>query len=581
MHLLPENPVSDQAQELPAPIAALLAKRGCQTPEEIRKFLSWDLADLESALVSPNEMKGLDQAVELLSKARWSGETVVVHGDYDVDGMTGTAILYLGLQRAGFQVGWTLPRRDGEGYGLTDASLSRCERGEGIEGDITLKDRCAKWVLSVDTGITAGPEIERARERGLGVIVTDHHLPGEGTFPTAAAAVINPQQEGCPYPNKGISGAGVAWKLIQALYTRLGTPEGANPYRLLQLVAIATIADMVPLTAENRALVRLGLKEWTERPLPGLRALFQTAGFQAGTSPRLGDVSFKIAPRLNSAGRMRRGEVAIRLLTSTSAEHARSLAGQIDALNRERQALDQRITREAHEIAVQEEAEGGKVPSGHVLAGETWHEGVSGIVASRVAEVRNVPTVILAPDPARPGELRGSARSGGRVDLHHILLGCSGFLVRWGGHCHAAGLSIRREKVEEFRIAFLEAVREAMKSQMTLPGLTPDLEIPLAQVDAALLKGLEKMEPFGQGNPIPLFECRDAELLWISRVGEGGRHLKARLAQGASVFEAIGFSQGERALEYQVGARVRATFVPGWNEFRGVRQVQLQIKEIE
>ncbi len=562
---------------LPSPIASLLEKRGCHGADEIRRFLSWERNDLEASLLPPDGMLGLSQAAELLCRARWNGETVVIHGDYDVDGMAGTSILYLGLQRAGFQVGWTLPRRDGEGYGLTDASLARCQAGGGVEGDLTLRDPRAKWVLSVDTGITGGPEIERATANGLGVIVTDHHIPSEDTYPTKAAAVVNPQQEGCGYANKGLCGAGVAWKLVLEVYHRLGTPEGADPTRLLQLVALATMADMVPLTAENRALVRLGWLEWSQRPLPGVKALFQVAGFQNGSVPRIGDVGFKIAPRLNSAGRMRRGEVAIRLLTSPSSEHARSLAAQLEELNHQRQALDQRITREAHVLA---EAEDKDVP-GYVLYGEDWHEGVSGIVASRVAEVRNVPMVILAPDPARPGELRGSARSGGRVDLHHILLGCSGFLVRWGGHCHAAGLSIRREKVEEFRIAFLEAVREAMKSQMTLPGLTPDLEIPLAQVDAALLKGLEKMEPFGQGNPIPLFECRDAELLWISRVGEGGRHLKARLAQGASVFEAIGFSQGERALEYQVGARVRATFVPGWNEFRGVRQVQLQIKEIE
>jgi single-stranded-DNA-specific exonuclease len=579
VHLLPENLAPDQAQELPAPIAALLAKRGCQTPEEIRQFLSWDPADLDAALLPATAMKGIDEAVEILSKARWNGETVVVHGDYDVDGMTGTAILYLGLQRAGFQVGWTLPRRDGEGYGLTDASLSRCERGEGIEGDITLKDPKAKWVLSVDTGITAGPEVERARARGLGVIVTDHHLPGEGTFPTAAAAVVNPQQEGCAYPNKGISGAGVAWKLIQALYQRLGTPEGANPNRLLQLVAVATIADMVPLTSENRALVRLGLKEWTERPLPGMRALFQTAGFQAGTAPRLGDISFKIAPRLNSAGRMRRGEVAIRLLTSTSAEHARNLAGQIDALNRERQALDQRITREAQEIAAAESKDG--IPVGHVLAGDSWHEGVSGIVAARVAEVHGIPVAILAPDPARPGELRGSARSGGRVDLHHLITGCAHLLERWGGHCHAAGMSIRRENVAEFRSQFLAAAEEALKAPIAPGGLTADVNIPLAQVDHQLMEFLERMEPFGQANPAPLFECAEAELLWISAVGDGGRHLKVRVAQGSAVMEGIAFSQGHLIKSLNTGERVHILFVPGWNEFRGTRTVQLLIKEIK
>lgn len=581
MHRLPENTSVLQASELPATILDLLKVRGCTTPEEIRKYLSWDPVDLEKAILPAEELKGLKEAVEILSKARWNGETVVVHGDYDVDGMTGTAILYLGLQRAGFQVGWTLPRRDGEGYGLTDASLSRCERGEGIEGDITLKDPKAKWVLSVDTGITAGPEIERARARGLGVIVTDHHLPGEGTFPTAAAAVVNPQQEGCPYPNKGISGAGVAWKLIQALYARLGTPEGANPNRLLQLVSIATIADMVPLTPENRALIRLGLKEWTERPLPGLRALFNAAGYQAGTAPRLGDIGFKIAPRLNSAGRMRRGEVAIRLLTSTSAEHARSLAGQIDALNRERQGLDQRITREAHEIAVREEAEGGRIPVGHVLAGDTWHEGVSGIVAARVAEVHGIPVAILAPDPARPGELRGSARSGGRVDLHHLITGCAHLLERWGGHCHAAGMSIKRENVEEFRKAFLEAAEEALKAPLAPGGLTADVHIPLAEVDHRLMDCLEKMEPFGQANHAPLFECREAELLWFAAVGDGGRHLKARLAQGNAVLEAIAFSQGPLAKELSQGQKLHVLFVPGWNEFRGTRTVQLMIKEIK
>lgn len=576
--MLESIPTSPVVPEIPEAIVQLLAKRGCHTAEEIRQYLSWEREDLEPLLHPSSDLLNLDQAVEFLAQARWSGETVVIHGDYDVDGMTGTSILYLGLQRAGFQVGWTLPRRDGEGYGLTDASLSRCERGEGIEGDITLKDRKAKWILSVDTGITAGPEVERAAARGTRVIVTDHHLPGEGTFPTAAAAVVNPQQDGCSYPNKGLCGAGVAWKLIVALYKRLGTPEGANPNRLLQLVALATIADMVPLTAENRALVRLGLKEWAERPLPGLKALQSMAGFNHGAIVRSGDIGFKIAPRLNSAGRLRRGEVAIRLLTSSSAEHARNLSEQMEALNRERQALDQRITREAHEQAVTELKDGS--PDGHVLHGDSWHEGVSGIVAARVAEIRNVPVVILAPDPARPGELRGSARSGGRVDLHHILVGCAHLLERWGGHCHAAGLSIRREKVDEFRTTFLAAAAEAIRNPMKLSGVEADITLPLGQLTPRLMECLEQMEPFGQANAAPVFACENADLLWLSRVGEDGKHLKARLAQGSAVLEAIGFSQGAKADNLAVGTPVSATFVPGWNEFRGVKNIQLLLKDI-
>jgi len=371
--------------QIPRVLTALLSRRGVEDPAAIRRKLSWDPGDLRGEILPSSGILGFDRAVEVLMGARERGETVVVHGDYDVDGMTGTAILWMCLRRAGLRAGWTLPRRDGEGYGLSDASLERCRDGEGVVGLPEGADPRARWVVSVDTGITAGPQIARARERGLGVVVTDHHLAGDG-FPSQAEVVLDPYQEGCDYPNKGLCGAALAWKLGRALLEATGTDRESDPFRLLQLVALGTLADMVPLTMENSALVRLGLLELRERPLFGVAELLRNAQIPPDAVPRGQDLVFRVTPRLNSAGRLRQGEVAVRLLLAHSTDEAARWMSELEDLNHKRQQLDQRITAEAFEQVNHMLAADGTPPPAFVLSGESWHEGVSGIVSQRVAE---------------------------------------------------------------------------------------------------------------------------------------------------------------------------------------------------
>jgi single-stranded-DNA-specific exonuclease len=562
---------------LPRALSALLESRGFTDPAALRLRLSWESQDLMDQILSPAAIKGFDRAVEILLSAREKRETVVIHGDYDVDGMTGTALLWLSLRRAGLNCGWTLPRRDGEGYGLSDASLDRCQRGEGVNGLPEGADSRATWVVSVDTGVTAGPQITRAKAKGLGVIVTDHHLPGEG-FPTEAAVLLDPYQEGCLYPNKGLCGAGLAWKLGKALLEATGAAAESDPLRLLQLVALGTLADMVPLTAENIALVRLGLRELHQRPLPGIEELLLNAKIKADKVPHGQELVFRVTPRLNSAGRMRQGELAIRLLLSANAEEARRSMDELESLNQKRQQLDQRITAEAMLQAQAQCGPTGEPPQAFVLSGDTWHEGVSGIVAQRIAERFGRPVFVLAPDPGQPLEWRGSGRSVPGTDLHIALSRCAHLLEKWGGHAQAAGLSLRRDKAELFRAEFLHAIEDA-RAGAKGPGPTGECRADLAEMDAELLGWLERLEPWGPTNPAPLFWTDSVQIVSLATVGEG-KHMRLSLRQGGHQVDGIGFGLGGEASRLSLGQSVRVAYQPEWNEFRGRRQVQLRIKEI-
>jgi len=563
--------------DLPRALSALLDSRGFTDPAALRLRLSWQPEDLLDRILDPSGMKGFDRAVEILLSAKEKHETVVIHGDYDVDGMTGTALLWLSLRRAGLQCGWTLPRRDGEGYGLSDASLDRCLRGEGVEGLPEGADPRATWVVSVDTGVTAGPQIGRARAKGLGVIVTDHHLPGE-SFPDQAEVLLDPHQEGCAYGNKGLCGAGLAWKLGRAVLEATGAAQASDPLRLLQLVALGTLADMVPLTEENIALVRLGLRELHERPLPGIEELLLNAKIKPGTVPHGQEIVFRVTPRLNSAGRMRQGELAIRLLLSANAEEARRWMDELEDLNQKRQQLDQRITAEAMAQAQARCGAGGEPPQAFVLSGDNWHEGVSGIVAQRIAERFGRPVFVLAPDPGQPSEWRGSGRSVPGTDLHVALSRCAHLLEKWGGHAQAAGLSLRRDKAELFRAEFLRAIEDA-RAGAAGPGPAGECRADLAEMDADLLGWLEKLEPWGPANPAPLFWTDSVKIVSFSRVGEG-KHLRISVRQDDHDVDGIGFGLGGHASRLSAGQSVCLAYQPEWNEFRGRKQVQLRIKEI-
>ena len=565
---------------LPRPLLEVLRARGVVERGELDARFSWHPPELREQILSASGdhgIKGFDAAVTALLGARERGETVVVHGDYDVDGMTGTALLWMALRRSGLNCGWTLPRRDGEGYGLSDASLERCQRGEGVFGLPTGVSPEAAWVISVDTGITAVAQVARARERGLKVIITDHHLPGE-EFPAAAEVVLDPHQPECAYPNKGLCGAALAWKLGEAVLRATGADRESDPERLLQLVALGTLADMVPLSLENIALVRLGLIQLKENPLPGLAELMKSAQVSTNSVPRGQELVFRVTPRLNSAGRLRKGEVAVRLLLAANQDEAHRMMEGLEALNHERQALDQRITAEALAQAKHLCGDDGTLPQGFLLSGETWHEGVSGIVAQRIAERYGRPTLILAPDPGQPAEWRGSGRSVTGVDLHSALARCAHLLEKWGGHSQAAGLSLRKDRTAEFRAAFEESVAQARASADPKPA-AGEARADFAELNADLLGWIEKLEPWGPTNQAPMFWTDSVQVVSLSRVGEG-KHLRVSVRQGDLQLEGIGFGMGDLAATLATGQNVRVAFHPEWNEFRGRRSIQIRIKEI-
>ena len=352
----------------------------------------------------------------------------------------------------------------------------------------------------------------------------------------------------------------------------------SDPNRLLQLVALGTLADMVPLTLENIALVRLGLIELKERPLPGVAELLKSGSISTHSVPRGQDLVFRVTPRLNSAGRLRKGEVAVRLLLAANQDEAHRMMEGLEALNHERQALDQRITTEALNQAKHLCAADGTLPQAFLLSGETWHEGVSGIVAQRIAERYGRPTLILAPDPGQPLEWRGSGRSVPGVDLHSALARCAHLLEKWGGHAQAAGLSLRKDRTAEFRAAFEISVAEA-RAAAAPKAVAGEARANFDELTPELLGWIERLEPWGPTNLAPMFWTDSVTVTSLSKVGEG-KHLRASLRQGELQLDGIGFGMGDQASKLSIGQSVRVAYHPEWNDVRGRRNIQIRMKEI-
>jgi single-stranded-DNA-specific exonuclease len=540
---------------LPRPLCALLAARGLTEPGRAKAFLRPEL----SALHPPGDLPDLPRAVGRITTAVRDGETILVHGDYDVDGMAGTTLLTRWVRGLGGRVVPFLPHRLRHGYDLGEAGLEAARRAG------------ASLLVSVDCGILAFDAVERARGMGLDVIVTDHHAPGEAL--PRALAVVNPGRADSSYPNPWLCGTGVVFKLCQGLAEAVGvSQEVLHPY--LDLVALATVADLVPLTGENRVLARFGLKAMARTANPGLQALMARAGVDPGSlSARA--LGFQLAPRLNAVGRLGDPELALRLLLTDDLREAASLAEDADAMNRARQEEDRRTLEEALALLA-----AGYDPDrdfGVVLASEGWHPGVVGIVASRIVERVHRPVVLVALDGERG---RGSARS---VPGFHLLDGiraCGSLLERFGGHRQAAGMDIRRDRVEAFREAFNRQARHALEGTDPRPELKADLEVQVAELTADLHRFLRHMGPHGIGNPRPLFLVRGAVAEGAPRVvGEG--HLKLRLAQGRSSVEAIGFHLAER-IQPAALARgpVDAVFHLQENEYRGVTTLQAGLRDL-
>ncbi|HKP96254.1 MAG TPA: single-stranded-DNA-specific exonuclease RecJ [Fibrobacteria bacterium] len=543
----------------PAFVADLLLQRGIEEKEQARDFFLAMLGTSQSEADNPR-MLGMEKALALLLRAREAGEKVFVHGDYDVDGVTATALLYQGLRHCGFNADWFLPNRFQEGYGISHASVGK------------LSEQGARWLVSVDTGISAVAEVAKAKELGMGVIITDHHQ-SSGELPPADA-ILNPNQPGCPYPNKGLSGVGVAYKLLNALTLAL---KGETAERFLDLLALGSLADNVPLVGENRRLVKAGLKVIAASPNLGIRALMERVGVERNRVSS-GEILFKVTPMLNAMGRMGSPEISARLLLSETEEEAAGYLDQMVGENNRRRKLDQGITEQAVRLIDDDPVltEAGCL----VVASPEWHEGVIGIVAARLVERYRRPCFVLAID-ADKGLAKGSGRTLTGFNLHKALAGAAHLLDKWGGHYHACGLTIKAERIPAFRDLMNAAAAEHLAGNDFVPRISPTVEIALDGLNEESMQWLQRFEPFGPLNESPLFYSEDVELLSTPKV-VGDKHLKFMVGSPGAGFDAIGFNLGYlRNYVMERPKLARIAYYPEWNSFRGERRIQLRIVALE
>ena len=555
-NLAPPDPEAQRQMEAAGvnPLAAaVLCARGLDTVEKARDFLSCE----ESLLLPPLEMADMDRAVKRVRLAWSRGEIIAVYGDYDVDGITSTCLLTDYLRRQGGQVIPYIPDRMEEGYGLNnDAVRSLAERG------VTL-------IITVDCGITAVREVEYAASLGVDVIVTDHHECKEELPP--AAAVVDPHRRDCPYRFKELAGVGVALKLVLALAGPDRQPELLREYA--DLAAIGTVADVMRIGEENRAIVKLGLEQLSHTRRPGLAMLLREAGME-GKKLTSVSIGFSLAPRINASGRMGCAGLATELLLTDDPRRGEELARELCALNRERQAIELEIYEECLqrlERCPPEER------AAVVLSDSRWHQGVVGIVASRLSEKFACPTFMIC---THEGKGKGSCRSYGGFNLFAALERNADLLESYGGHELAAGFTIREENIPAFRSRMNREVVEALDGEEAVTVLPIDAEIPrvslLTQENVA---DLSRMEPYGTGNPRPTFALMGATVVSLSAVG-GGRHLKLRLGREGRTLDAIFFSATAQDAGIRQGERVDVAFYPQINEFRGQRTVQLLVTDL-
>jgi len=525
------------ALAIPRAAARILWNRGYRDPSEAARFLDPRLADLHD----PFLLRDMDRAVDRIREA--FPDKIEIHGDYDVDGVTSTVVLKKALEMAGAtDVSWHIPHRLNDGYGLQPAAVEEAAA------------RHVRLIVSVDNGIRADAAIERARELGIDVIVTDHHLP-ETRLPPALA-IINPSRVDCDYPNKNLCGAGVAFKLAHAILKGAGWPE-ARLYRvlesLLKLVAIATVADIVPLTGENRIIVRHGLNGLSDARNPGLRALLAATGFE-GKIPSATEVAFRIAPAINASGRMESAGQAVRMFLTTDVEEAAAIAAELVALNKERQAAERAIVDEILERCLAQPVTDGEAAL--VFWGEGWHRGVVGIVASRVMQRYHRPAIVLG---IEDGVAQGSGRSIAAFHLLDALESMREIFTKFGGHAHAAGLTLPAASLETLRDRLQLCARARLTPEDMQPCVEIDAVLDVADINEDLHHTLQRIAPFGMDNPRPLFALRGALLngppqLWKEK------HMKLAIKQGNRTMVMKGFGMGERASEWQAGDTVDAAF---------------------
>lgn len=530
----------------------LLYHRGITSAEAADEFLAraWSAGD-------PFQLKGMEQALERLERAIARGEPIAVYGDYDVDGVTATAMLVQVLQILGAHVRPYIPHRETEGYGLNSEAL----RG--------LAEAGIRVVITVDCGARAVTEAALARSIGLDLILTDHHLPGE-VLPEAV--LINPKQPDCPYPFKELAGVGVAYKLVQALKV-LYPHAPFEPEDFLDLVALGTVADIVPLLGENRALVARGLERLRTPARVGLQALYQVAGLEASRVDPWA-ISFILAPRLNAAGRLEHALAAYHLLMTADPAKAITLAEELDRQNRERQALTQATEEAARAMAIPDD----QIPWLIFAASEDFRPGVVGLAAGRLAEAFHRPAVVIS---LMGEEGRGSARSIPEFHITQALDACADLLVRHGGHAAAAGFVVRRENLERLRERLQELAAQALRARELQPTIVVEAVLPLREVTWRLHEWIARLEPYGYGNPAPRFLSRGVVVRNARTVGNDGQHLRMVLTtpEGGPVWDAIAFRQGDRAGEVQAGMRLDVVFEVRAERWNGEPRLTLFVED--
>lgn len=536
-------------------LANLLAQRGITTFDEARKWFRPSLDDLHD----PFLMKDMDNAVERLVKAADTGEKILVYGDYDVDGTTAVSLVTLFLQPRYPGVDFYIPDRYSEGYGLSMRGVQHAaDNGYGL-------------MLTLDCGIKAHRQVERAAQLGVDVIVCDHHEPGD-TLPPAVA-VLDAKRADCGYPFRELSGCGVAFKLLQAFCIRKGIPP-EELYAFIDLVAVSIASDIVEITGENRVLAYYGIKKIEENPLVGLRAIKDVAKMSGPIT--VSDIVFKIGPRINAAGRIEQGSMAVELLTCTDFARAMEMVGGVNECNETRKHLDKQITEEALADIAKDSSHAGRKTN--VVYRPDWHKGVVGIVASRITEVYYRPTVVLT---LSNGKITGSARSVDGFDLHAAIEKCAPLLENFGGHKYAAGLGMKPENLQAFRDMFEEAVSQAITPDMLVPKVKIDVELDPVSINAKFFRILKQFEPFGPGNMSPVFCMRGLRDTGSSRTVGDGSHLKINVvAPGNHYYDGIGFGMGHK-LEMLGRGPVDICFSLEENSFNGNTSLQMMVRDIK
>jgi single-stranded-DNA-specific exonuclease len=526
--------------------AQVLVNRGIKTSEQLNSFLSPDI----SRLSDPMELPDIKKALDRINEAKRLGERVLICGDYDADGVTATAIMLEGLKRFGLDADYFIPHRVSHGYGFGNAGLEKA------------KETGARLIITVDCGITSLDAVSQANALGIDVIVTDHHEPSF-SLPDALA-IINPKLLTHHSSLATLSGAGVAFMLVYAL---LGSID--EVFSLFDLAAIGTGADVVPIIGDNRIILKEGIKLIQSGERAGIKALKDAAGIK----PDFFKTSFLyyvLVPRINAAGRIADANDVVRLLTTRSEAEAQGLAKRLHDLNAKRQEIEEAVYNDALEMLKNTDMNGAVV-----LAGEGWHIGVVGIVASRIAEEYNRPAFILS---IENGIAKGSARSIPSFDIHQALTQCKDLLKRFGGHKQAAGLSVLTEDIGRFRNMMSDIVSQTLSDEDFVPVLNIDAAVGLSDISVSLVDEIAMLEPFGYGNDEPLFGARGLEAMQPRVVGNN--HLKMRLKQKGRSIDCIGFDFGGMLNTIEENAAVDAAFIPAINEWNGGRYLQLNLKAI-